>query len=507
MKNYICNNSKWYNRPIIYSLVSVILLSLPWWGLSGYTSLIGWLPMLMLHQKLRNEGRKGFLWWVTLTIMLWHIVTCYWVSYATILAAPAVPIVCWSMLWWSWVAFSWTSKFCSKAISYTVLVCGWVMGEWWLGSGEFGFPWLQMGMAWANDTYAVQWYSLLGSYGGSLWVMVCNVLLFEAIINKKYVTASRLVLFVPFVISVAMLSFSGKDEDCETIEVAAIQPNVDAYQKYTSASADAQFANILSLAAQAPASTQLYVAPESALIYRINLATIDRVREILAIQNFLRERSGDALFIIGASTFDNAGSYNSVLYIKKDGVSVYHKSRLVFGVEYVPEWVCDIAGMIDLGGYAGSLGRSDAPICGESDGVDVGAVVCYESIYGEHFAEWVKDGAEVMCVITNDGWWGDTHGYRQHFSYSRLRAIESGRAIVRSANTGISGIILPDGSVMDSLGWDKKGIVTSSKVPVLSDITPYVTLGDVALRICGLLFGLSMLFAVSLWYKRKNLLD
>lgn len=471
--------------------------------------------MLMLRDKLQSEGRKGFLWWVTLTIMLWHIATCYWVSFATVLAAPAVPIVCWSMLWWAWVAYHKVAKFASKALSYTVLVTGWVVGEWWLSSGDFGFSWLQMGSAWAASPMAVQWYKLFGVYGGTLWVMICNILIFEAIKNRKILIFASVenhkakkvgasvycVVLLPIVISLYMYYTTDEKSDRE-IEVAIIQPNVDAYEKFKSGSAEQQMNSMIALAGEATDSTVLFVAPETAIVSRVNLKNIEEHRQVEYIQKFLEGRHSDALFVIGASTYSGRSHYNSVLYISSDTVSVYHKRKLVFGVEVVPQWVEAVAGMIDLGGYVGSLGRSDKAVVAEADGAKVGAAVCYESIYGELMSEWVMRGAEMLAIITNDGWWGDTHGYRQHFSYARLRAIENGRWVVRSANTGISGVISSRGDVIDSLAWDKKGVITA-KVPLLSEITPYTAWGNLVLRLSFYVLGLSLLFSVSLWYRKK----
>ncbi len=482
------------------SLLSVVLLSMPWWGLSGYFVLVGWVPMLVLHDKMRAKGKKGFLWWLTFTIMAWHLATCYWVSYATIMAIVAVPVVCWSMLWWPWVVYNRVSKLGSRVLSYTVLVSGWVVCEWWLASGDMSFGWLQMGAAWARDTCAVQWYSLFGVYGGTLWVMVSNVVIYEVIRAGKSRKVALCVVVIPIVSSLVMYIARGESEG-ETIAVAAIQPNIDAYKKYSEFSAEEQLQNIINIALEAPDSTELYVAPETALIYTVDLRKIESNRDIKTLQAFLRAKSPEATFIIGASSYDGEQYYNSVLYVTKESIKIYHKRKLVFGVEAIPSWAVAIGEMIDLGGVSSSLGRSEEAVV-ESR---VGAVICFESIYGELMTEWVASGAELLAVITNDGWWGDTPGYRQHFSYSRLRAVECGRSVVRSANTGISGVISSRGDVIDSMGWDKRGLITAN-VALDSSTTLYVKWGDIVFRLSGLIFALSLLYSVSLHYKRKNLL-
>ena len=108
-----------------------------------------------------------------------------------------------------------------------------------------------------------------------------------------------------------------------------------------------------------------------------------------------------------------------------------------------------------------------------------------------------------MFVITNDGWWHDTPGHRQHFSYSRLRAIENRRSIARSANTGISGFITPTGKVLDErLGWDERGTITA-EVPLNSRVTFYSRMGDYIARISNLLFPLAILYYIAIYFRRK----
>ncbi len=96
-----------------------------------------------------------------------------------------------------------------------------------------------------------------------------------------------------------------------------------------------------------------------------------------------------------------------------------------------------------------------------------------------------------MGVISNDGWWGDTPGHRRLFDFCRLRAVETRRAIARSANTGISGFITPRGDVVETLGWDEQGLLTQS-IEVRDDITPYVQYGDWVARVSMLAAVLSL---------------
>ena len=124
--------------------------------------------------------------------------------------------------------------------------------------------------------------------------------------------------------------------------------------------------------------------------------------------------------------------------------------------------------------------------------VPIGCAICYESVYGEFCTDYVKAGAKLLTVITNDAWWGDTPGYRQHLSYASLRAIETRRWIARCGNTGISAIIDPSGRVVSQSSWWEPETL-SGKVGLSERQTFFVSHGDFVGRICTLMFLLILL--------------
>ena len=184
-------------------------------------------------------------------------------------------------------------------------------------------------------------------------------------------------------------------------------------------------------------------------------------------------------------------SYNTAFIT--DGVTYSdhrNKCKLVVGAESTP--YPKIFAPIDdmLGGLMGRCVPDRQARCfeirgrGEDDRrLRTGVAICYESIYPELCKQYVDDGAQMLSVITNDGWWGDTPGYRQHFSYSRLRAIELRRDVARCANTGISGFINQRGDVVSQSGWWVPDVL-ESKVNLSSEKTFFATYGDIVGRVC-----------------------
>ena len=124
--------------------------------------------------------------------------------------------------------------------------------------------------------------------------------------------------------------------------------------------------------------------------------------------------------------------------------------------------------VIDLGGTVGQIGKGLHGTAFEHNGVKTGPAICYEGLYGDFYGGFVRRGAQFMAIISNDGWWGDTPGYKHLFSISRLRAVEHRRAIARSANTGKSGFISARGDVGQTLGWEQRGVITA-EVPLNSE--------------------------------------
>ena len=118
-------------------------------------------------------------------------------------------------------------------------------------------------------------------------------------------------------------------------------------------------------------------------------------------------------------------------------------------------------------------------------------IICYESVYGEFVTEYVKKGAQVLAIITNDGWWSDTPGYKHHLLYARLRAIETRKPVVRAANTGISALINPIGEIVQQSTWWKPAAIHALVQPRIG-FTFYSQHGDylgrLALLITTLIF-------------------
>jgi apolipoprotein N-acyltransferase len=131
----------------------------------------------------------------------------------------------------------------------------------------------------------------------------------------------------------------------------------------------------------------------------------------------------------------------------------------------------------------------------KEDGLKIAPVICYESVFGEYMTQYIRKGASLIFVITNDGWWGDTPGYRQHFTFSRLRAIELRRSIARSANTGRSAFINQRGDAFQETAYWEPGVIRQT-INANDKMTFYSRHGDYIGRISSLTAAILILIAI-----------
>jgi apolipoprotein N-acyltransferase len=340
-------------------------------------------------------------------------------------------------------------------------------------------------------------------------------------------TVSRIVWYAfgigPFFVSIII----GKDSLSTTqSNIVVVQPNVDPYSEKFSGNTDEQIARLISLSEQQiDDSSRLVVWPETAVpaqIWENNLLQNGYYQPIIA---FVR-RHPQLQLVTGIDSYRNFGPQsNGKFSMRYDEVSgtyyeayntamsldarlqpqLYHKSKLVPGVEGLPSWLGFLGKMFEsFGGINGTLGTADSVAVFNVLGNPYrpAPVICYESIYGDYLTQYIRRGANVITIITNDGWWSETPGYRQHQSYARLRAIETGCWVARSANTGISCFIDPNGQVYQPQPWSTPAVI-KMKVPPTTHVTFFARQGDYLSRIAAV-GALLLLILTGLFYFRKG---
>lgn len=489
-------------KKLIFSLLSAILLALPWLGLGGWSLLVAFVPLFILQSQ--HPRRFGL--WVMLSFVLWIVMSAWWVSMSTIIAAFAVPLVGLFFCWTPFMIYHYVWKRQPGHLAWVVLVTAWIAFEALYTHQDISFPWLNLGNGFADTPWAVQWYEYTGTFGGTLWVLVSNILIFNLWQQRrsvKRIVAVAVWIVVPLALSA--IRYMTYTEQADPITVSVIQPSFNPYTTKFHMSQKLQTREILKLADQAPRDVDFILTPETAFEDDIMLPYLSSNSTISLLRRYLYYEHPSSTLIAGAVTFEplqnrEYSHYNSALWIDTTRVvDVYHKSKLVCGAELTPYPEVFSFMNIDLGGISGNYGRqAEREVFKE-----VGVAICYESIYGAFFTEYIDKGAQAMFIITNDGWWGNTRGVSHHLSYVRLRAIETRRSIARCANTGISAIINQRGDVVDKLGWYEEGVINAT-INRNTETTVYAQYKDIIARLSVYVLALSLLFFVGQRFRKKR---
>lgn len=508
MKNY---------QLYILSFLSGILLAFSWLPYGFAPMLfIAFVPLLFAEHHIHKNAEKYSSFTIVgcsfLAFFTWNTLVTWWIKNASFGGAAMAILSNSVFMTVVFILFHRTKKRIGEKWGYVTFLCFWIAFEFLHHDWDLSWPWLTLGNAFAAIPSTIQWYEFTGIFGGSLWVLAINIFFLKIILSSQNRKKNGIAIIAFFLIPI-LTSFLIKSSYNSGIaqqnkyEVVVVQPNVDPYNEKFIGNYQEQLKKMLVLANQKVDTTTDYlIFPETALTEDIWESELGQSWSIQTLQEYLKHYP-KLKIIIGANTakvfspgeklsetarkFTNDeayyDAYNTALQLDNSGkIQVYHKSKLVAGVEKMPfpsifKYFEKFA--IDLGGTTGSLGvQNERTVFSSYDNkLKVAPVICYESVYGEYVSEYVSNGAEFIAIITNDGWWGDTPGYKQHVKYGALRAIETRRWIARSANTGISCFISPSGEIIQATPWWQPAVI-NQKISLSSQITFYTKYGDYLAR-------------------------
>ena len=522
-------------HPSLLSALTGLLLYAAW-PESPLTLLIfiAFIPLLWLERQ--GIRRARFFGWVYLSMLIWNIGATWWIWNSTGPGAAGAILANSLLMCVPWLGFHWIRSRMGNAIGYSALVLFWLSFEYFhLQNWGLSWPWLTLGNAFASHPQWVQWYQFTGTSGGSLWILVVNMLAFQwlwQLAKHRSFTPRPLIAALALLILPIFLCWVARSDD-EKIKVpfqniVIVQPNIDPYEKVVTGTFEAQLQKLIRLSESAiDTNTRLVVWPETALVgenlgfeedyvkknYILRplwdfLARHPQLNLLSGLESyriFDDKQSSTAIRFVDADKYYE--SYNAAAIFDTGGlVQSYHKSRLVPGVETLPFFLRFLTPLFEkfggtTGGYTGQPERD--PLRTTNGSFIIAPAVCYESIYGEFLSGFSKNGADLIAIITNDGWWGNTPGHLQHRDYARLRAVETGHWVVRSANTGISCVIDPHGRIRESLPWITAGVI-KTKVPATSELTFYTRYGDCISKLAAALTILLFVWHLSTMIKRRT---
>ncbi|MEI6683584.1 MAG: apolipoprotein N-acyltransferase [Bacteroidota bacterium] len=543
---------------ILLSLLSGVILSLAW-PHRGFPLLLffGLVPLLVVEDHISHHRHKfaGFSVFIYTYpgFFLWNLLTTWWIVNSTLVGAILAIVL--NALFMSVIfqLFHWSKQYLRlRFASFVALCCYWIAFEYLHLNWDLNWPWLNLGNGFASYYKWVEWYEFTGAPGGTLWVLAGNIMAFMAIDNlflrkarlkrknvnvvasvaaisplRHSVILVSLLLWIVLPVTFSYYLYAGYREQQDPVNFVVVQPNIDPYSEQYTLPPPVVIGKIMELAkTKLDSNTNFLVAPESAiqedmwenhlsgfssiLLLKQAVAPWPKLNMLVGASTHYQLMPGDNRERWSRKFTDTDGYYNAynaaIMINNRDSLQLYHKSKLTPGVEILPSfkgfrWLEKFA--IDLGGTVGSLGMDSVrKVYTTVKTVKAGPAICYESIFGEFFAGFVRNGARVMIIITNDGWWGNTAGHRQHYDFAHLRAIETRRSIARSANTGISAFIDQRGDAFRETAYWAPAVIKGT-LNANDRITFYVEHGDYIARILTYLGGLLLITALVVFVQKR----
>jgi apolipoprotein N-acyltransferase len=348
-----------------------------------------------------------------------------------------------------------------------------------------GFPWVPLGNSQATTLPVAQLASLTGIFGVSALVAGVSAAIAGVVVAKAYRSAAAMMLLV---LGVAVWG-NGRVRASEltrvgrAIRVGLVQGNVDQAQKWNPASSAAILQEYLAMTRRAiDQGANLVTWPESSTPFRFrdDVAGAEQVRALAKASRVWLLLGSDEIEwrSKGASVVADR-AFNSAFMVLPNGATggVYRKMHLVPWGEYVPlkKVLFFVGPLVEAIGTGFAAGEEPALL--PVDGHQLSVSICYEVIYPDLVRQFVQQGSELLTTITNDAWFGRTSAPYQHFEQASMRAIEEGRYLARSANTGVSGIVDPYGRVLARSDIFQPAVLVG-EVRLLESTTIYERIGD-----------------------------
>jgi len=360
-----------------------------------------------------------------------------------------------------------------------------VLEEWLRGHLFSGLPWTAMGNL-LLGTPAIGWASWFGVYGVALLpVLAAATVLLLAIRQWRVGIAGAGVLLL--LVWMAPAPFEGEGE---RYQATLVQANIPQDRKWDHDFINETMQRYTSRSAAGAEGSDVIIWPEAAVPFFLERAPgWDHWLDV-QIKAWQTPLLFGGLKLTGSHTAQNG------LIAVDPAVSERQfagKQHLVPFGEYVPAWIPFLHTLVpEIADFRPAEDRGVVTV----RGLQYGALICYESLFPEQARARVRNGAEVLVNITNDAWYGTTPAAWQHFQAARMRAVETGRYVLRAANTGVTAVIAPNGEVEVTLPWWREDTLTAS-FQRSSRQTPYVRWGEWPLLAC-------VVILVGVWVRRKR---
>lgn len=480
---------------------------------------VSWVPLLwVIHEIYNDDSKKKNKQVFTNafhSLFLYNVIATWWVANSALIAGIFANVANVLLMTIPVLLYFLSIKRLPR-LAWAAFITFWLSFEYIHFNWDLSWPWLAFGNTFAQVPTWVQWYEFTGVFGGSLWVLLANVLAYQIWAQKKEtgnwpkikLLKWAALLLVPVIIST--VRYYTYTEKGDTINVVVVQPNYEPHHEKFSTSTNAQLTRYIKLsAALLDQDVDYLVFPETSFPTYIEDSDLDTHPVIVQLKNLI-EPYPQLSLITGLNVFhkfeegeplsDNARklrngngwyeTYNAAIELTNttDEIPMHKKSKLVPGPEIFPfkKIFFFMKPLVEkLDGTTAGLATETQPVIFKNGNASIVPVICYESVYGDFLSKYFRQGANAAFIMTNDGWWDDTPGYRQHLYFASLRAIESRRAFARSANTGSSAFINQRGDIISPTEYNAT-LSIKGDIHLNNEYTFYTKWGDMIGRIAAL---------------------
>ena len=486
MKLFLNSQPPW--RLAIFSGLITGISHQPWH--LGILAYIGFVPFIhiLLNHNANDDFRLGYIFGITHNFISFYWIgfnsgASFWVVFLSLIAAVLYLGIFWAIAGW---VFGKLKTYKNKLALFPFLI---VSMEWIRSFGPMGFPWGNLVLSQLDFLPLLQIIEITGTYGITLYIISINVILY--IMIKEFNLNKHLAIFTfLFIISLWIIGgyrMKQFNNSTQKINIAILQPNIDPNAKWEYDKKKETIAYMDSLHEVAiELNPDLILFPETALPAYLRLNH--------RIRNMIQKKVDSSGIPVLTGTVDMSISpegekvyYNSAMFLLPGhDYKIYNKLHLVPFAEYIPmSKVLPSLKKLNFG--QGNFSHGTDYTMFKWKNVIFSNLICYESSIPNIVRKFVENGADMITIQTNDGWLGKSAGPYQHYDIARLRAIENRVPIVRSANTGISGLILANGRSVDKQPMERS-LVFMVSVPLNPSGSFYSQYGDVFALICFVIF-------------------
>lgn len=545
-------NLSWYyklsKRPYLAVLISAVLLILSFPPFpTGVFAFFAFIPLLMIA-----DTRKPVFGYVYTAFLLWNWGCGYWIGFTgfgvekdeQLMAFTTGVLANFANALLMTLPFAGYSRFrtviaksglsvrMQLLLSYGSLICFWIMFEYIHFHWDLSWSWYTLGHALSYHKTLIQYYELTGVLGGSVHILILNVILYEiwrrksVLVDwsrKKWVAAALVMILLPAGVSFLLLIPSRSVfQSSGSLNVRVLQPNIDPFLKFDVLTPEEQVKMFTEMIKKPGIdSIDLIVMPETAVpryFWRNEIETAKLIQPLKMIAD--SQKKAILTGLVEARQYHTpepptatARKYGDGFYDMYNAaallspyypVQTFEKGLFVPFVERTPfietfPFLRNL--MVKIGGGYGGYAKPDSIFPMKVNAkAKVGSMICFESGYGDYIRKLSGKGANFLAIITNDGWWKKTSGHLQHAQFTTLRAIENRREIARSANTGISLFADVKGNLTHKTTyWTRTSI--DKKVKLYEAKTFYVKYGDYIGKIALLLTLILTVYGLVLRFK------